>query len=200
MDKVAEYIKNQSGYARMSELKQAGFHTRRIREALNNGVIEKVTSGLYRIADLEPEGNYSQGYIDVCLAMPGAVICLLSALAYYNLSDINPQKVFIALPNKSKMRKIIYPPVEVFYFRDNLYELGKRKIETPTGDFWIYDEEKTVCDIFRFRNKLGEDLALEALGNYLKQKESDLVKLQQYAIRSHLKTILLPYLKAMVIK
>jgi len=200
MNGIVEYLKKQHGYARMSELKQAGFHTRRIRESLDKGAIEKVTAGLYRIADLEPEGDYSQGYIDVCLAMSESVICLLSALAYHNLSDVNPPKVYIALPNKSKQSKLIYPPVEVFFFRNNLYELGIRKVETPTGNFKIYDAEKTVCDIFRFRNTLGEDLALEALSNYLKRPDSDLIKLQQYAIKSHLKTILLPYLKAMVIK
>jgi len=75
--------------------------------------------------------------------MPDLVICLLSALAYHNLSDVNPLKVYFSLPNKGKQSKLIYPPIKVFLFRKNLYELVVIKVETPTGNFKIYDVEET---------------------------------------------------------
>jgi predicted transcriptional regulator of viral defense system len=200
MSEIIIFFKKNKGYARMKELKLAGFHTRKIKQLLDEGKVEKITAGLYRLAEVCSEGSYSQGFIDVCNSMSKGVICLLSALDYHQLSTINPSKVYVALPNKEKRSKIEYPPVEVFYFRDRFYDCGIEEIVTKTGTFKIYDAEKTLCDIFRYRNKLGDDLALEGLKNYLKRKDADLIKLQDYAVKCRVKSILFPYLKAMVIE
>jgi hypothetical protein len=66
------------------------------------------------------------------------------------------------------------------------------------GSFKIYNAEKTICDMFRYRNKLGEDIALEGLKNYLKRKDANINKLWEYAIKCRVKTIVQPYIKAMV--
>ena len=92
------------------------------------------------------------------------------------------------------------PPVKVYYFQNTFYDLGVEEIKTKTSVFKIYNAEKTICDMFRYRNKLGEDLALEGLKNYLKRKDADIAKLREYAIKCQVKTVLLPYLKAMVVK
>lgn len=184
----------------MKELKQAGFHPRKIKEMLLTGKIEKVKPGLYKLADTFSKGTYSQSYIDVCLAMPQAVICLLSALEYHQLTTINPGRISVALPNKGKQNKLEHLPISVYYFRDNLYNCGKEEVETPTGTFRIYCAEKTICDIFRYRNKLGEEIALESLKNYLNNRNADINKLWNYAVQCRIKTIMQPYIKAMVIK
>lgn len=200
MSEIIKFFKKKNGYARMKELKEAGFHTRKIKQLLDEGKVVKITAGLYRLAEVCSDGSYSQGFIDVCKSMPKGVICLLSALEYHQLSTINPHKVYVALPNKEKRSKMEYPPLEVYYFRARFYDCGIEEIVTKTGTFKIYDAEKTLCDIFRYRNKLGDDLALEGLKNYLKRQDTDLIKLQDYAVKCRVKSILFPYLKAMVIE
>ena len=86
----------------------------------------------------------------------------------------------------------------MFYFRDRFYEPGIETIQTKYGDIKLYNREKTICDMFRYRNKLGEDLALEGLKNYLASQDADLYKLRQYAKICQVKTVVFPYLKALV--
>ncbi len=198
-DIIKFFLKNM-GYARMKELKQAGFHTRRIKQILEQGKIEKIKPGLYRLSDMYGTGEFSQSFIDICNSMPKGIICLISALEFHQLSTINPSKVYVALPNSDKQNIIKYPPVKVFYFRNRFYDLGIDEKITKTGKFKIYNAEKTICDMFRYRNKLGEDLALEGLKNYLKRKDANIARLREYAFKCQVKTVMLPYLKAMVIE
>lgn len=196
MKKLIRYFQR-NGYATMKELRAEGFQTRDIRFLVDNGKIEKIKPGLYKLADLDVERS---GFIDVCKSVPKGIICLISALEYHGLSTINPGQIHVAIPHSEKSVNINFPPVQFYYFRDNYYDLGIEEITTKEGIFKIYNAEKTICDMFRYRNKLGEDLALEGLKNYLKRKDADLIKLQDYAVKCRVKSILLPYLKAMVIE
>ncbi len=200
MKEIIGYFKMHQGYARMKDLKEAGFHTRRIKQLLLDGKIEKMKPGLYKLANVDSMGNYFQQFIDVQKSMPKGVICLISALEYHQLTTVNPSKIYVALPNKEKPGKLKYPPTEVFYFRDQFYNRGIKEIQTESGNFKIYNAEKTICDMFRYRNKLGEDTALEGLKNYLKRKDAKINKLWEYAIKCRVKTIVHPYIKAMVVK
>lgn len=200
MKEIIQFFKTHSGYARMKDLKQAGFHTRNIRALLDNGFIEKIKPGLYRLTDIPQKDGIPLSFIDVCKSIPKGIICLISALEYHGLSMINPSEIYVAIPNSEKPQTIEYPPVKIFYFRERFYNFG---IETRKDSYEfvkIYNPGKTICDMFRYRKKLGEDLALEGLKNYLKRKDADLVKLHNYAIKCRVKTIMLPYLKAMVIE
>ena len=182
----------------MKYMRDAGIHPRDITKAMDMNIIEKISSGLYKLIDYSWDEHLS--FLDVSKAKKTAVICLISALEYHQLSTVNPSVIFIAVPHNTDKFSMEYPPVKVYYFQDTFYELGIEQINTKTGTFRIYNAEKTICDMFRYRNKLGEDLALEGLRNYLKRKDADMAKLREYAIKCQVKTVLLPYLKAMVIK
>ena len=78
------------------------------------------------------------------------------------------------------------------------YEPGIEVVKTPYGDVKIYGKEKTICDMFRYRKRFGEDIALEALKNYVSSKYSDFYKLMQFAEICQVKTIMKPYIKALV--
>ncbi|MBL7086096.1 MAG: Abortive infection protein AbiEi, partial [Candidatus Cloacimonetes bacterium] len=82
----------------------------------------------------------------------------------------------------------------------SFYSFGIEEKHTISGNFKIYNAEKTICDMFRYRKKLGEDLALEGLKNYLKRKNADINKLREYAEICQVKTTLFPYLTAMLVK
>ncbi len=209
MEKIIVFFKKHGGYARMKELKKASFQTRDIAKLLDDGVIVKVKTGLYRLANvanivlpslkLYATGfTISIGIMDVCKAIPEGVICLASALELYGLTTFNPSDIYIAIPNSAKIPKIDYPPVKVFYFRDRFYKPGIEEIRTKDVTVKIYTREKTVCDMFRYRNKIGEDIALEGLKNYLNRKDSNIKKLSEFAKICRVKTIIMPYIKALV--
>jgi predicted transcriptional regulator of viral defense system len=194
MNKVVKYIKNKGGYARFTELRDKGFQSRDITNLFDKGILEKVQPGLYKLAN----SDVTSGFVDVSKAMPQAVIALASALAYHELTTFNPSKVQLAIPNDAKPSKINFPPVEVYYFRQTQYKVGIEQITIQGHQVKIYNREKTICDMFRYRNKLGEDLALEGLKNYLNLSDSNLNELQKYMQICRVKTVMKPYLKALV--
>lgn len=161
----------------MKDLRAAGFQTREISNQVAAGLIERVKPGLYRLAD-DGEASEHAGLVDVCRAIPEGVICLVSALGYHGLTTFNPSEVYVAITHGGKPPRMNYPPIKPF--------------------FRLYNREKTVCDMFRYRRKLGEDLALEGLKEYLKQKEANIPRLLEYAATCQAKTVMLPYLKALV--
>ncbi len=198
MEKLIKFFKAHRGYSRMKDMRNSGIHPRDITRAMNMNVIEKINPGLYKLTDHSWDEHL--GFIDVANAKNNAVVCLISALDYHELSTINPSVISIAVPHNTDKFSMKYPPVKVYYFQNTFYDLGIEEIKTKTGIFKIYNAEKTICDMFRYRNKLGEDLALEGLRNYLKRKDANIAKLREYAIKCQVKIVLLPYLKAMVVK
>jgi len=195
MQKIEMIFKNHGGYAYLRDLKDAGVHTDTIRENLRNGIIEKIKPGLYKWVDMPLLTE--QSMISACLAMPQAIICLHSALSYYELTTTLPSEIMIALPFGIKPTKFFYPPVWVFHFKDYLYSLGATTINTDNGSFRVYDAEKTIIDCFRFRRKLGLDVAMEGLKEYLRRSDANINKLTQYAQKARIYAVVTPYIEAM---
>ena len=196
MEKLIQFFNDHAGYARMKDLKKAGIHTRIIARALEQGIIEKIKPGLYKLSDF-PWDEHT-GFVDVYMANSSAVICLLSALEYYDLTTFVPAEIQVAVPHNSAYFHLDYPPVKVYYFREPLYSSGIEEIKTGQGSFKIYSAEKTICDAFRYRSKIGEDIALESLKNYLNRQDSQLNKLLEFARITKVEKVITPYLKAIL--
>lgn len=196
MDAILKYLRERRGYARMKDMKASGFQTRNIQKLVEKGHLVKVKPGLYRLADIRV--GESSGLVEVCLAMPKAVICLASALAYHELTTFVPTTISFAIPRSDKPIKLSLSPNEPYYFSEDQYKTGIGHHETKAGHIRIYEPEKTVCDLFRFRNKLGEDLAIEGLKEYLKRPNRDLNKLMKFADVCRVKGIISQYVKALV--
>lgn len=174
-----EIFRQNKGYAQMLQLKKKGVHTRTVAKALSKGVIEKVKPGIYKLADY-PWDEHA-GFAAVCRANSRAVICLLSAASYFELTTFNPPEIYVAVPNNTAKFKIEYPPIKVYYFINKFYEPGIENIETKSGNVNIYNKEKTICDLFRYINKIGEDVTLESLKTYMHSKKRNIAKLFKYA-------------------
>lgn len=198
MEEIEKYIVKNGGFASSKELKEANFHTRVIASLVKEGTIEKIKPGFYRISDFSYFKNVNISLVTVCRADPKAVICLLSALDFFEMTDFNPSEIYFAIPHSYKKKIIINPPVKTFFFRERFYNPGIQIIKTKYGDVKIYNREKTVCDMFRYRNKLGEDLAAQALKNYLKQKNKSIATLMKYAEICQVKSVITPILKGLV--
>ena len=196
MDAIIKLFIKNKGYARMKDMKASGFQTRDIRNLLKADRIVKVKPGIYRLADTQL--GESSGLVEVCLAMPKAVICLSSALAFHELTTFVPTAITYAIPRSDKPVKLAHPPTEPYFFSEAQYKTGVERRETKFGGIRLYGMEKTICDCFRFRNKLGEDLAIEGLKEYLRRRGRDLNKLMKLAEVCRVEGIVSQYVKAIV--
>ena len=139
-----------------------------------------------------------QGIVDVSKAIPGGVICLLSALSFYNLTTAKPMEVSIAVNKKRKVVKPDYPPTKIYYFTDNVFKEGVQEQRIGNVTVLMYDREKTICDCIKYRNQLGMDVIKEALHEYLKNTNRNLELLLKYSEVCKVKPVLKNYLEVMV--
>ena len=194
--KIIKIFKMHNGYARSKDILAEGIHPRDIKCILNKGIVIKVKNGLYRLSDTTVISN--QSFIDLACAVPEGVICLLSALSYYELTTFNPSIISMAIHRKSWRPKIEYPLVEFYYFSKKQFEAGIDKINIKDHKINIYCREKTICDCFRYRNKLGIDIAKEGLSEYLKRKNRNLERLLEYAEICRVKVLMEIWINAII--
>jgi predicted transcriptional regulator of viral defense system len=174
---------------------EAGIHPRTLYQMRDEGLIVQLARGLYCLPKNVP-ANFDIAV--VTQKYPKAVICLISALSFHELTTQIPHAVSIALPKGTATPKLKYPPINVHRFSDKAYSEG---IETYTIDKMkvrIYSIEKTVADCFKFRNKLGMDIVLEALKLYKARKDFNVTKLMKYANICRVEKIMKPYLEMTV--
>ena len=193
---ITKLFKANKGFARTSDMITRGIHPREIKEMLDKGRIKLVKRGIYRSAEMDIISH--RGFIDLKRVVPGGVICLLSALAYFELTTFNPSVISMALPRGMRRPKVLYPPVEFYYFSSRQFEAGINEMKIGGHKIRIYCPEKTICDCFRYRNKLGLDMVKEGLSEYLKRKDSNLEKLLKYAQICRIKPLVQTWLNAMV--
>ena len=195
--KKARYIfLRHGGVLRMSEALYAGIHRRMLYSMLEAGVIEQLSRGLYRLADLPPFGN--PDLVSVSLKIPNGVICLISALAYHEITTQVPHEVYVALDRGTEAPRLNHPPLRVFWFSGKAFTVGIEKHKIDGVPVRIYSAEKTIADCFKYRNKIGLDTAIEALKLYRERKRfkgDDLVKFSKVC---RVEKVMRPYLEALL--
>jgi predicted transcriptional regulator of viral defense system len=196
MKDIVKIFEKHKGYARMKEMRNHKIHPRDIVKAVSEGIIEKIKPGLYKLIDYPWDEHGS--FADVCSSNNKAVICLTSAASYHNITTFNPSYITVAVPHNTPGFKLDYPPVQVYYFPHKYYETGINEVDTKSGTIRIYSREKTICDLFRYQAKIGDDIVIESLKNYLKLKNRDINQLFEYAESLRVKEKILPYVKAIV--
>jgi predicted transcriptional regulator of viral defense system len=149
---------------------------------------------VYRLASMRPLAH--RDLVTVALRVPRAVVCLLSALDYHGITTQIPHEVQIALPHGTRAPRIDHPPVRVFTFSGAALSEGIDVVELDGIEVRIYAPAKTVVDCFRYRNKLGLDVAIEALKMYLQNLDGRPAELLRYARRCRAERVILPYLEA----
>ena len=157
----------------------AGVSWRDLYALRDQGEILELSRGLYQRADVA--GISHVDFVAVCGRAPHGMICLNSALAYWNMSDEIPAEVDLAVRSGSHRPVIDYPPTRVHVFRADTFPIGRLEVAEETGErFWVSDRERTVADAFRLRHLTGEDLAFAALRRYL-QSQPRLARLAEVA-------------------
>ncbi len=153
--------------------------------------------GLYRLADAELGSNTD--LVQVALRIPKGVICLISALSFHELTTQIPHQVYVALPIDAEKPRLEYPSLRIFWLSQKVYSAGIENRELDGIPVKIYGIEKTIADCFKFRNKIGSDVALEALRDYRKSEDFNIETLLHYARIDRVERVIKPYLEASMV-
>ena len=181
---------------RTAEALRAGIHPRTLYDMRDSGVLERLSRGLYRLADLPPLSN--PDLVTVALKVPQAVVCLVSALAFYELTTQIPHVVDVAIRNQDERPRLNYPPLRVFWFSGPAWSEGIETHQIDSVPVRIYGPEKSVADMFKYRRKLGLDVALEALRRYRQGQGFDVDRLLHHARVCRVENVMRPYIEALL--
>ncbi len=181
------------GLLRASEALQLGIHPRTLYALRDAGAIEQFGRGLYRLADLPPLSN--PDLVIVATRYPQAVICLISALAFHGLTMQVPHQVDVAIQAQAATPTLGQPPLRVFRFSGPAWTEGVSTHRIDGVSVRIYDPAKSIADVFKYRNKIGLDVALEVLKEYRARRDFDRERLLKYAAICRVKQVIRPYLE-----
>ena len=191
-----ERFRKAGGILRTSQAQRLGIHPRTLYLLRDDGEIEQLSRGVYRLAELPPPGE--PDLMAVATRVPKAVVCLISALHVHGLTSEIPHEASIALPPGTKRPEIDYPPTRVFWFSGDSYDQGVETREMDGVQVKIYTSAKTIADCFKFRNKIGIDVAVEALRNGLGEGRVRPAELLRHARICRVERVIMPYLEAML--
>ena len=195
IEQVKAIFRKHGGMMRTSQALSAGIHPRTLYQLRDQGVIERVSRGLYRWGDLPPLSD--PDLVAVASRVPKGVICLISALAYHDITTQIAHEVYVAVPRGMNVPRIDWPPVRGFRFSQASYRAGIERHLVDGVSVSIYSAAKTVADCFKFRNTIGTDVAVEALRLALDRRRAKPVEIERYARVCRVERIVGPYLEAL---
>jgi predicted transcriptional regulator of viral defense system len=187
-------FREHNGILRTSQAKALGIDPKTIAEMREAGFLNKISRGLYRLAEYPP--LVYPDLVIVASRVPKAIICLISALAYHNLTTQVPHRIYIALPQSIRRPRIKRPQLDIVWLSEASYECGIEEQLLDGVSVPIYSRAKTVADCFKFRGKIGIDVAIEALKDYIQLPGADVEELLKYARINRVERIMQPYLEA----
>jgi predicted transcriptional regulator of viral defense system len=174
-----------------------GIHTSTLTRLTKSRVLEKVGPGRYRL----PKGTRSTEHHDLAVAtaaVPRSVVCLVSALQFHDIGTQLPAEVWIAVPRGTRVPRVSVPPLRVVNVSTAVFDLGIEEHRIEGQSVRIYSLARTVADCFRFRNKVGLDVALEALTEAWRSKRLKLDELNRIAKKLRVQRVMQPYLEMVV--
>lgn len=196
-NQVDTLFKQNKGYANTGELTRLGVHTATVKRLEDEGHMIKVKRGLYRWADYDVDSD--REWIDVSKIVPNGIICLLSALSYYELTTYQPWEHYVAIHRDDTRNQLPdYPPIKLIYFSEPQYQLGIVELALDDHKIKIYDIEKTLCDSARYQNKIGTDIVKESFKTYFKRPNKNIEKLIEYAQKTRVKSVVSKYAEVLL--
>jgi predicted transcriptional regulator of viral defense system len=188
-------LASQRGMLRASHLQELGIARVVLSRLTASGQLERVGRGVYRLPDAQ--GAEHESLATIAVKVPQAVFCLLTALQIHELTTQLPRQVWIAMPQGSHAPKMDYPPVKMVQFSGDVYAAGVEVVQIDQVALRVYGVAKTVADCFKHRNKIGLDVAIEALKDALTQKKATADDLWRFAKICRVANVMRPYLEAL---
>jgi predicted transcriptional regulator of viral defense system len=186
---IKEIFDKSEGIASTKTLLKSGINHYQINILIENGSISKLKHGVYKW-----HTDDINEWQDIRHLVPYGILCLFTACLHYDLTTFVSSSYHIAIPKKAKIVLPDYPPIQLYYWDTIAFNLGMTETIIQDTTFHIYDLEKTVCDALRFRNKVGIDIAKEVLKSYLKRPDRNIAKLNEYARKLNISTVLSNFL------
>lgn len=182
---------------RSRDLEQRGLTRAQIQQASNDGDLERVAHGLYALpVGVKPSEHHS--LVQVTLRVPSAAICLLSALRFHNLTTQNPHEVWIAIDPKGRKPVAGSPPLRVVRYGPQNFDLGLAEHRVEGTHIRVYSVARTIVDLFRYRNKIGLEVALEALKEGWRSRRFSLAEINRIAVPCRMQRVMQPYLESLI--
>ena len=179
---------------RARDLVQQGLPTIALTRLVQAGKLERVARGLYGLPGAEISAHRSLA--EVSARVPKSVVCLLSALRVHEIGTQAPFEVWIAIPRNMVTPRLDQPALRVVRMSDAALAEGVRRMNIDGVDVPVFDAARTIVDCFRFRNKIGLDVALEALRDAWSQRKFTIDELWRYATRGRVANVMRPYIEA----
>jgi predicted transcriptional regulator of viral defense system len=183
------------GLIRPRDLEPLGLPRVTLTRLVRQGLLTRVARGLYALPD-RPVSEHT-ALAEVARKYPQAIVCLLSALRFHELTTQSPFEVWLAIPNKARAPRIDYPPLRIVRFSGSLLAEGVEEHSIDGVPVRITSVARTVADCFKYRNKIGLDVALEALREAWKARRFDMDELWQFAKLDRVANVIRPYLESL---
>jgi predicted transcriptional regulator of viral defense system len=201
-DRIQSLLQRQ-GMARLSEFIKEGITETAVARMLEKGLIQKLSRGLYQLPDAPLDTHHALA--EAAKRVPKGVICLVSALAFHELTDTIPRSVWMAIGPKDRRPKETEPPLQIVRFRGEHLSEGYDEHPIEGVKVRIYNPAKTIVDLFRYRQSAGRryktspgiNIALEGLREALRQRKATPAQIAAYATEAGVWKIVQPYLDAM---
>jgi|TARA_Y100001933_G_C19008915_1_gene567872 predicted transcriptional regulator of viral defense system len=183
------------GLIRPRDLTERGLPTVALTRLARQGRLQRVGRGLYALPD-RPVSEHT-ALAEVARKHPHAIVCLLSALRFHDLTTQSPFEVWLAIPNKARAPKMGYPPLRIVRFSGEALTVGVEEHVIDGVPVRVTSVARTVADCFKFRNKIGLDVALEALQEAWRVKRVSMDELWRYATLCRVTNVMRPYMESL---
>src|SRR5260370_1773372 len=180
VDSARNAFSKHGGMLRKMDALRLGIHPRTLYKLRDQGELERVGRGLYRLSNAPHLTN--PDWVAVAMRAPHAVVCLISALAHHGITTQVPHSIDLAIPSHGQIPKVDALPIRVFWYSEPAFSAGVELVRIDEVSVRIYSAAKTVADCFKYRNKIGLDIAVKALSRFRKRKKKpDSRELLRYA-------------------
>ena len=181
---------------RSKDLEDRGLSRTQMKVAVDAGHLERVGRGLYSLPGAELTEHHS--LVQAARRVPTGVVCLLSALRFHDLTSQNPHEVWLAIGPKDRLPAPGSPPIKIVRFGEGHFQLGLETHGIEGAMLKVYSVARTVVDLFRYRNKIGIDVALEALREAWRTRRLQLDDLDRYVRICRVQRVIQPYLEGLL--
>ena len=179
---------------RAADVREHGWSPQLLLRLHQAGRLQRLARGLYGLPDAEITEH--QALIELCQRVPKAVLCLLSALQFHGIGTQQPHEIWVALPEGTQTPVLSYPTLRITRLRGAAYSEGIQTVTEHGAAIRVYSAAKTVTDCFKFRNKIGLDVALEALKEAWRSRKVTMAELNHFARINRVERVIQPYLEA----
>ena len=194
VEQVARLVRNARVF-RPRELDRVGIARQYLLQAKNRGLVRQVGRGLY----VAEGGRVTEHHtlVEATKRVPHGVVCLLSALRFHGLTTQSPHEVWMAIAHKARHPRADYPPMRIVHFSGDAFSYGVKEKKLEGVIVRVFDPAKTVADCFKFRNKIGLDVAMEALRDCYRQRKATMDEIFVAARVCRVARIMQPYLESL---